>query len=60
MHIEDNVCVIHFSVRLWRVTSGSIVPTIRHQSQAVPTLQPEGGTEVARETFEMEDRGKGR
>jgi len=50
-----NFCL---NVRLWRVTSGSIVPTIRHQSQSVPTLQPEGGAEVARETFEMEDRGK--
>ena len=58
--MQNYACLVHLSVRLWRVTSGSIVPTIRHQSQSVPTLQPEGGAEVARETFEMEDRGKGK
>ncbi|XP_065054700.1 tectonic-like complex member MKS1 [Rhopilema esculentum] len=42
-------------VKLWRVTSSSVVPAVRHQS--LPLLQHEEGAEPASEAIEMADRG---
>ena len=55
--LKMRMIILLFRVKLWGVTSGSIVPAVRHQS--VPTLRQEDGAEVAREAMEMEERGQG-
>lgn len=46
-----------FRVRLWKVTSRSIVPAVQHQS--VPDLRDQNGAEIARDAMEMAERGQG-